>query len=188
MEIKTIEGLMMIMSEYYDRKMSEDMAQLMVNDYKSEGLGVQEILRSWNIWRKRPNCVRMPTPGDLLSIAKPTLNPKDEAIRRLNLIKESVRKFGWPNPMKAKSFLGEVIWNDVLRMGGWKHLCENPKCNINDGMIYAQIRDSITSSVQAERAGIDYSAPAISGGKNEILSLVQDLSKRKQITGDKDES
>lgn len=183
MEIKTLEGLMIFMCEYYSREISKDMAELMASDYRSEGFIVGEVLNAWNQWRKRPNCVRMPTPGDLLGILKPQLNPREEAIRRLAKIKESVRKFGWPSPGKAKEYLGEIIWRDVERMGGWKHLCESPDLNLHDSIIYAQVRDGLSSSVQAERSGIDYEAKALPGAENKVLELASKLGNKMSIEG-----
>lgn len=186
MHIKTLEGMITLMAEYYGRSMSTDqkeIVKLMANDFRSENLDVKDIQRAWNQWRKIAKHNRMPTPGELIAILKPQLNPRDEAIRRLSMIKQAVKKFGWIRPKEAEEFLGTEIWTDVLRMGGWRHLCENPDCNINDSTIYAQMRDGITSSVQAARDGIDYEAPALPDGKNKVLEMAAGLSRKLSIEG-----
>lgn len=164
----------MFIAEYYERGLGKDMALLMAGDYRKAGMGVEDVVGAWNKWRSRPNCTRMPTPGDLSAIFNPKLNPRDEAIRRISMIKEAIRKHGFYNPTDGRKFLGEIIWNDVCRMGGWRHLCESPDANLRDSITYAQARDALTSSVQAERDGINYEAPALPGAENKVLEIVRE--------------
>lgn len=39
-------------------------------------------------------------------------------------VTQAMRQIGYPNPEKAKQFLGPVIWEAVRGMGGWVTLCD----------------------------------------------------------------
>lgn len=173
--------MIVILAEIY----GEDMTETRLDAYLKiiDHLTIKDCERAFIVITKNPDIKRMPLPAQILEAARPKLNSREEAIRRLAKIKEAIRKFGWPSPNDAKKFLGELIWNDVMRMGGWKHMCESPDANINDTTVYAQLRDGLTSSVQAERSGIDYEAPALPGAENKVLELIQETSNKKQMEG-----
>ena len=127
-----------------------------------------ELKKAYMSIINNPWIKKMPLPGEIRNAARPKLDSKDEAIRRINLIKEAVRKFGWPEPKEARAYLGDV-WNDVEMLGGWSHICENPELNLNDPIIYAQRRDELKSFVESRRQGItDYQLTGTDHHKHQI--------------------
>lgn len=150
---KKVTRFLMALAELYGEKMTEVRLRsyLLVLCEISEpelNLAYKKIIND-------PTIRKLPLPGQIRAAARPVLDDKSEAIRRLNLIKKAISSFGYPDPNGAKEWLGEV-WQDVERMGGWKHLCEDRSANLNDSTIYAQKRDEVKSFVNAERSSINY--------------------------------
>ena len=175
--------MLIVMAEIYGEELTEarlDAYKKVLND-----MNPKELEKAFESIMNNPWIKKIPLPAEIKFAARPQLKPRDEAIRRLSLIKEAIRKHGFYSPQEGRKFLGEIIWGDVCRMGGWRHLCESPDANLRDSITYAQIRDGLTSSVQAERDGINYEAPALPGAKNKILEIVQDGANKLSLEGDR---
>jgi hypothetical protein len=117
-------------------------------------LSFDELQGAYNRLLQDDRVKRFPLPGEIISAAKPALSERDEAIWRLERIKEAIRQYGWAQPEQAREWLGDVLWADVRSMGGWMYLCSSPEANLNDSTIYAQRRDQLTSRVQSSRKGL----------------------------------
>lgn len=158
--MKKLSEMILVLSEIYGEEITESRLSAytkVLDDLKDHELDIAFKSIMNNPWIKK-----LPLPSEIRNAARPELKPKEEAIQRLTLIKQAVKNFGWPNPIEAKEFLGDIIWSDIERLGGWKYLCESPSCNINNSIIYAQLRDGIASSISARRNGIDFQIPTLS--------------------------
>lgn len=154
-------------SAYYRQTIPDEVLQMYVDH--SEAFSVEQLKTAFNKHCFSTQAAFFPTPAVLINYLLPKLDEKQEAVRRMNLIKQAVRKFGYMQREKAKEFLGKYVWDSVERIGGWQYLCESPDANINDPIVYAQVRDSVQSQVSAQRQGIEYDALSTSG--NEIAKL-----------------
>ena len=184
--IKKLSEMLIVMAEIY----GEEITEARLNAYKKVlgDLNPLELEKAFESIMNNPWIKKIPLPAEIKFAARPQLKAKDEAIRRLSLIKEAIRKHGFYNPQEGRKFLGEIVWGDVCRMGGWRHLCESPDANLRDSIIYAQTRDGLTSSVQAERDGINYEAPALPGAKNKVLEIVREGAKKLSLERGKNEN
>lgn len=109
-----------------------------------ENVTLKEVEKAYKLILNDHHRRFMPLPGEILEYINPTLNEKDEAILIINNIKLAVKKFGWHDATGAKSFL-KNDWDNVIKLGGWKYICEDPTCNLNNPTIYAQKRDLVKS-------------------------------------------
>lgn len=98
-------------------------------------VSVTRILSVW--WRTERG---FPFPVDIRDKIMPENSSNDEANALSNLIISGVGKFGYTNLIKAKESIGELGWQVVSGMGGWRHLCEVLTPD-NEGIFRAQIRD-----------------------------------------------
>lgn len=110
----------------------------------------ETLLRSQN---------KFPSIKEFLEIINPE-NPETEAIEATSRIFSAIRNFGWTNPDKARSYMGELAWETVERNGGWQNVCET--CNQNNvGILKAQYRESAKTIWKRTFAGIDSNKPVL---------------------------
>lgn len=173
-------------SAYYRQTIPDEVLQMYVDH--SEAFSVEQLKTAFNKHCFSTQAAFFPTPAVLINYLLPKLDEKQEAVRWMNLIKQAVRKFGYMEREKAKEFLGKNVWDSVERIGGWQYLCETPDANINDPIIYAQVRDSIQSQVSADRLGIAYDALPANENETEKLesrgkvnSFMSELAQAKTI-------
>ena len=103
-----------------------------------------------------PDQKKMPLPAQIKEAARPQLDSKAESIRRINLIKDAIRRCGYARANQAEAMLGREIWGDVCRLGGWQRICTEKNYNLDDPTTYAQRRDEIQGFVESDRKGFDY--------------------------------
>lgn len=81
-----------------------------------------------------------PFPAQIREKLKPEINLKDDAEDVANIIIAQVGHCGYTNAGRAKEKIGELGWEVITRMGGWKHLCETLNLQ-NETQFRAQIRN-----------------------------------------------
>lgn len=63
-----------------------------------------------------------PKPVELIGIINPPVL-KEDANAIVSKIFQAIRDFGYMNPARAQDFLGEIAWNTVQGLGGWRDIC-----------------------------------------------------------------
>lgn len=141
------------LAEYYDKTLSENQLSMFVEDLSE--LDFDQLQFAIRKYRQDPLNVFFPLPAKLIAIITPVLNEKDEAQEVANLIITAVSKYGYTNPEQARKFMGDLAWETVIKMSGWKHICETLTIE-NEGMIRAQIRGMAeVVSKKAKRGELD---------------------------------
>lgn len=155
---------------YYGRQINPLVISMFLNDLSD--FSYAEILVALRKYRTTPGCNRFPLPNDLVKIMRPTIDNKNQAIEAASRIIEAVGTFGWPNPEQAKSFIGELGWRVVERIGGWKYICENLGTTFNLGTFTAQARDLANSTLERNELGLDCTAPKLNKSNKKVASLL----------------
>jgi len=117
-----------------------DLNPMMIQGYMEaiNDLDQNAVLAALRAWLK--NSKGFPHPSDIREVVAPEMSAEDDAQDVANLIVAAVGSCGHTNPDRAREKIGELGWATVLRMGGWKHLCEVLTPD-NEGIFRAQIRD-----------------------------------------------
>jgi len=149
---------MVIMAEVTGKTFSQAAIIHMVESIDDlEFQSVANALKNWS--RTERN---FPHPSDIREKVMPELNPEDDAQDVASLILSGIGRYGYTNADRARTYIGELGWVTVARMGGWKHLCESVTIQ-NENSYRAQIRDlARTITRRAKRGELDQ-APALPG-------------------------
>lgn len=160
------------LAEYYDKTLTENQIEMFVEDLSV--LTQDELNYAISRYRRNPDNSFFPLPGKLIALVHPVITEKDEAQDASHLIIAAVSKFGYTNPSPARMYMGELSWQAVQRMGGWKHLCEILTPD-NEGMIKAQIRGLVEVVSKKAKLGQLETTPALPEkiSSNEILKRLE---------------
>lgn len=104
-------------------------------------LGEETITKAFYAAVER--CRRFPTIvelKELVGISSDPLSGEDMARDAVARIGESVRRFGYCNPDRAKDYIGELGWRLVERLGGWEAVC-NQRSEKDLTVLLAQARE-----------------------------------------------
>jgi hypothetical protein len=156
------------LGEYYQVPLTEN--QLLMYTQDVEKLSSDDLARAAQSWRNNPENTRCPRPAQLIDLLNPTVSEQGEAVEVANRIWEAIGKFGWPNPVKAKEFIGELGWIVVERYGGWKSICLESN-DAEPGIMKAQMRETAKSVAERARAGVLHTPPALPKPDQEIKSI-----------------
>lgn len=128
---------------------------------------------------------RFPVPRQIIEKFQPVKDEDSEAREAAGRIVAAVSRFGWPNPERAKEYVGELGWAVVERQGGWVTVCEvlTPE---NVGQMQAQWRDLAKSVQKRTKMGIGDEPPKLPepenrGGLVGMESLMKQLGQSGRI-------
>lgn len=130
--------LVFALGEYYSKQLTETQLRMYAEDLSA--YAVNDISEAIKKYRCNPANEFFPLPAKLITLIKPHMDDKDNAIDAVNRIIAAVSRFGWTNSQSAKEFMGELAWETCNRFGGWKSLCET-LCGENEGILRAQLRE-----------------------------------------------
>lgn len=122
-----------------------------------------------------------PSPMNLKNYLSDELSDDAKANEIASRIRLAISNYGWSEPNKAKSFLGDAGWRVVDRFGGWQYLCENLGVTINTTAFYAQARESAKSIIEANYKGILDKPIYLENKKqlNQLTSIIKEIPKSK---------
>lgn len=145
-----------------------DMNQMLLDGYMKAiaDLDHESVFRALCDWLKTSK--GFPHPSDIREKVKPEINPADDAQLVANLILAAIGKHGHTNADRAKTMIGDLAWETVKLMGGWKHLCEVID-NENEGMYRAQMRGLAETVRRKSMRGELHLAPALPSPHGEAV-------------------
>jgi hypothetical protein len=158
--------LWMGLAQMYGKEIPRPALSIMLNAVAD--LDAVKIEKALNDWAMTSKLSRHPLPADIREIIQPTMDPSHEAQECVSLIFESIRQFGWADPLGAKEHMGELAWGIVVSHGGWTNLCQNLGTEISESTFRAQARDLAIARITSGRRGLDRITIAHSAGKPEI--------------------
>jgi hypothetical protein len=115
-------------------------------------LDPQAVMRELVDWVKSGQNRSHPLPGDLRNRICPPTDPQAYGREVAGRIVKAIGLYGWPQPAKARAFIGEEGWAVIEERGGWTHFCGQHGVDIDPGQFAAQARDRVADQVQ--RLGI----------------------------------
>lgn len=165
------------LGEYYDKKLTPEQLEMYSHDLAH--LTPDELRFAILKYRSDGRNERFPLPAKLLEIVKPTETELDLGQEVASKVIGAVSKFGSYRGAEARTWIGEIGWECVKRMGGWVTICAE-LTEENKGTFFAQIRGlAQTLNKQAKAGTLDQPrdfAPAIEA--NQIRELISDFSKK----------
>ena len=152
----------------YDKDLDFDLAKMVTEDL--EDLGFEECMKALVAYRRNPQNKFWPKASDIREIVMPTINGKDAARETSMRIVQSVSKFGYMQGSEARTFVGELGWVAIERIGGWQYVCTNLGVTLDVGTFIAQIRDLLESQANLRKLGHDLDQPVQILGSNNKMS------------------
>jgi hypothetical protein len=153
---KQIANILAIRAEITGKVLSTQALIMMVEDISD--LDFNNTLNILNKWGRTEK--GFPYPSDIRSKIEPEINSDDNSQDVANSVITAISKFGYTNQERAKDYIGELGWEAVTRMGGWKHLCET-MTHENEGMYRAQIREYSKTIIKLAKRGQLDERPAL---------------------------
>jgi hypothetical protein len=163
-ELKQLKHTIVAHAAYYQKPITEQALELMVEDLKD--LPLAELLDAFRVYRNNPRNRSTPLPADLRAIVHPKSNQleddMDAARDVASRIIEAVARCGAYNAAGAERMVGEIGWAVINRYGGWSSLCTELN---NLPMYFAQLRDLSLSLVRRHRNGELHTLPGFDKAK-----------------------
>lgn len=149
-----------VMAAYFRVQMDDTVLRMYAEDLSD--LPFEQVMSALVTFRKDPKNRFMPLPAQIRDIVEPVVTPEQRAREIAARIEGAIVKFGHPNRLEAKEFIGEEGWAVVERYGGWGHLCENHGLSISPASFHAQVREQLTTTFKHQ---VGDSTHAIAGAQ-----------------------
>lgn len=184
MDWQDVKKALLITSAYFGRDLPEAILKMQVEDIKSFCNEPARVLAALTEYRLKTKQNRPPLPSDLLRILKPEIDPDKAGNEIASRIFKAISLFGYTTPGEAKKYLGDEVWELVIRFGGWSYICQNLGTNrLPNSTFFAQIRDTAKSLEPGE---LQNAVKHLTGRgqkqiqssrKNEVLELTNSIIK-----------
>ena len=135
------------------------------------------VLKSLRDWTKTGK--GFPQPADIRARVMPEIDGRDEGLEVSNLIIKCVCRFGYTNPKAAQEAMGDLAWEVVKSIGGWKHICETLDFN-NETIFRAQVRDTAQALSKRAKRGELNQTPELPKS-NAVSDLISNTMKGLEI-------
>lgn len=150
--------LLLMLAEYYRTTLTEHQLSMYAEDLSI--LEEAEFVEAARRYRSDPGNKFMPLPAQLLALARPTITDDQQARDCVGRLVTAMGLYGWNNPERARSHMGELAWKVVEREGGWVRLCERTKTQ-DLPILEAQWRELAKALLAKSRAGQLDEAPGL---------------------------
>lgn len=169
-EKQQLKAILVATALYYGQEIADSALALFVEDL--EDLPFPQIVQALKEIRRDPKTTRLPLPAVIRAKLNPEVDERSQAVMVSNSIWDAVGKFGWPNPDRAKAFLGELAWTTVERGGGWLNICQDANQS-EPSIMKAQIRDLAVAVIQSAKSGQLHRLPELPKPENKVAQLIQ---------------
>jgi hypothetical protein len=131
-----IAELLLARAEITGKTLSPIAVQMMIDDLSD--LPFIKIAKVLSEWGKTNS--DFPYPARIREQVMPVTDDSDDGRDVASRVIAAVSKFGSYRAAEAKAHIGEIGWECVMRMGGWKTFCSELSED-NKGIMNAQVRD-----------------------------------------------
>lgn len=109
---------------YYGTQLSEAMVKMFATELAD--LEIEDLQRAFAEFRREKGRRQMPMPADIRWKIKPDVcSDRALATEAAARILTAISKFGHPNGIHAKEYIGQLGWSVVTMQGGWIELCRS---------------------------------------------------------------
>lgn len=136
-----LKEIIILTASYYGVTIKSEVLEMYADDLK--GYDEQKVVEAYQMYRRNRNNQKMPFPAQIIDILDPVVDDETLARESVEILKHAIKEIGWPEPQKARAFLGEAIWTWVTRNGGWLRVCQSDI--LSNEVAQAQMRESIKS-------------------------------------------
>lgn len=142
-----LKEMIILTATYYSKTISE----ALLNMYAGDLVDLPEdlVVKGYDAYRRNPKNKHFPLPAQIRELVSPEETPEEKAKEIAARIEGAIVKFGYPNRLEAKEYIGEPGWEIVERYGGWSHLCQNHGLSINPASFHAQVRDQLITKLRS---------------------------------------
>lgn len=135
---KQIVEILEALAAYYREQLSPLQLAMYAEDLSC--LTPEQLVEAVKTYRRNPANKFFPLPAALIGVIRPVENEADDGRDIASRVIAAVAKFGSYQAEGAKKHIGEIGWECVQRMGGWKTVCSE-LTEETKGIMNAQIRD-----------------------------------------------
>lgn len=152
-ELQNLKKYIIQIMAYYRQQINHEVVSMYSADLSD--LVYENVIDAYQKYRKDPKNKFAPLPAQIREIIMGPSETSDLAIARdvASRITKAIPDFGWPNPDKAYAYVGEIGWAVVLRIGGWRYLCENFGTSLDPNLTQAQMRDIALALIEQNNRG-----------------------------------
>lgn len=136
----------------FDKILDPDVLRMIIEDLSD--LDFAQIINALHLYRRNEKSIYWPKANQIRALVNPTQSVDTLANEAASRIRAAVPMFGWPNPIEARAYIGELGWGIVERNGGWQYLCENLGVDLSQLTFHAQARDLAKAMIESEKAGL----------------------------------
>lgn len=122
------------------------------------------LQHAFDQYMKDPRNKTAPLPAQIRALADPSQNPEHEITATVTRVISSVSRFGSYNGEKARMYIGEVGWQCVRDLGGWRRICESLGDKIPVGIFTAALRRQLEMYRAVDGSIDSVVRPQIGGG------------------------
>lgn len=138
-------------AEYYNKALSD--AQILMYSEDVSHLSIKDLRRAFDFYRAQNS--RFPLPADMLQILNPTSDTRAYASEIIGRIVEAIVKYDVYEPRAAQTFIGDIGWGTVQKMGGWPYLCETyGTSRMPENHFTPQARDLTIAIIENRKNGV----------------------------------
>lgn len=161
-ELRDLKTEYVFLAAYYQQRIDDGALNLYASDLNDLALG--EVLDAMSRLRRQPGRRTYPLPSDIREAVAPQegslLSQANDIAGRISA---AIGRYGYTQADRAKSFVGDLGWLVICRMGGWRSLC-NSLLSADMGTFRAQCRDLARAQLEMEASGARRgTAPGLSG-------------------------
>lgn len=136
-----LKEIIILTASYYGVTIKPEVLEMYADDLK--GYDEQKVVEAYKTYRRDRKNQRMPFPAQIIDILDPVVDDESLARESVEILKHAIKEIGWPEPQKAREFVGEPIWLWITRNGGWLRVCQSDI--LTNEVAQAQMRESIKS-------------------------------------------
>lgn len=136
----------------FDKTLEPDVLRMMVEDLAD--LDFSKVINALNLYRRDGKNTFWPKASKIRELVNPVQSKDGMANEAASRIRAAITMFGWPNPDKAREYIGELGWAIVVRSGGWSYVCEQHGLELNPLTFHAQARDLAKAMIESKAAGV----------------------------------
>jgi hypothetical protein len=150
-ETQRLKSEYVLLAAYYAQTIDDGALAFYAEDLQD--LPLTQVLDAMRRLRRQPGRRQFPLPADIRDSA----NPQGGSIQAQSndiagRISAAIGRFGYTQQETARTYLGELGWLVVCRMGGWRALCTSLTTS-EMGTFRAQCRDLCKAQLEMEAAG-----------------------------------
>lgn len=151
-----------MVTAYYNQPVPDAVLAMYADDCKD--VTVDELKWAFEQYRRGPSSAFRPVPGKLLELIHPPVDDDAEAHAVVQRIIHCLAPFKRADD--AREYMGELAWEVVRAMGGWRWFGENPPPN---SFVQREMLGMAKAIIVRARQGREHEPPSLGGSTRPLI-------------------